>query len=72
MAWPGKCEPHSYLAVSFRVRLIHGPLTALEGQLVRRKNGVGVVESLDLIRCSIALDIYMTDLQPLAQRVFLD
>jgi len=54
------------------VHVIHGPLTALKGMLVRRKNGVGIIVSLDLIRCLIALDIDMADQRLLAQRIFAD
>jgi transcriptional antiterminator NusG len=59
-----KAEPHPYLKVGERVRVIHGPLTGLEGILERKKDSVRVVVSLDLIMRSISVEISALDLEP--------
>lgn len=56
-------EPHSYLTVGRRVRIKSGPLAELEGVLVRRKNGLRVVVSLDLIARSAAVEVDAEDIE---------
>jgi transcription antitermination factor NusG len=56
-------EPYSYLTVGRRVRIKSGPLTDLEGVLVRRKNTLRVVLSLDLIARSAAVEIDAVDVE---------
>src|SRR5437667_2218656 len=50
-------EPYAYLTVGRRVRIKSGPLAELEGVLVRRKNTLRVVLSLDLIARSAAVEV---------------
>src|SRR5229473_3123986 len=50
-------EPCAYLAAGRRVRIKSGPLADLEGVLVRWKNTLRVVLSLDLIASSAAVDV---------------
>ena len=50
-------EPYAYLTVGRRVRIKSGPLAELEGVLVRRKNMLRVVLSLDLIARSAAVEV---------------
>lgn len=50
-------EPHPYLKVGRRVRITNGPLEGLEGIVIRKKNALRFVISLDLIQRSIRLDI---------------
>jgi transcription antitermination factor NusG len=52
-----QAAPHPYLKVGRRVRITAGPLEGLEGIVIRKKNGLRVVVSLDLIQRSIRLDI---------------
>ena len=57
-------EPHPYLAVGHRVRIITGPLTGLIGVVVRKKSGLRVVLSLDLIQQSVAVEIDLDEIEP--------
>jgi transcription antitermination factor NusG len=52
-----KFEPHPYLVVGSRVRIKSGPLTGMSGILTRKKAGLRVVLSIDLIRQSVAVEV---------------
>ena len=58
-------EPHPFLAVGRRVRIVRGPLAGLEGILRRKKNGLRFVLSVELIQRSVAVDVDAADVQPL-------
>jgi transcription antitermination factor NusG len=60
--------PHPYLKVGRRVRITTGPLEGLEGILVREKNALRFVISLDLIQRSIRLDIDASSVEPVYDR----
>lgn len=55
-------EPHPFLTVGRRVRITSGPFAGVEGILKRRKAGLRVVVSLQLIRQSVALEVDEADL----------
>jgi len=59
-----KAAPHPYLKIGRRVHITAGPLEGLEGILIRRKNAVRFVISLDLIQRSIRLDIDAASVEP--------
>ena len=59
-----KVEPHPYLIVGQRVRIVAGPLAGLEGVLVRRKNSMRVVLSVQQIMQSFAVEVDADELQP--------
>jgi transcription antitermination factor NusG len=59
-----RIEPHTFLKVGQRARVIAGPLQGLEGILVRKKKLSRFVISLDLIRRSVAVEIDVTELEP--------
>lgn len=61
-------EAHPYVQVGRRVRLKTGPLEGLEGIVIRRKNRLRFVISLDLINCSAAVDVDAQDLEPALRR----
>lgn len=61
-----RAEPHPYLTVGRRVRIINGPLQGLEGILLRKRGDLRVVLSLDLIQRSLAVDIDIADILPVA------
>jgi transcription antitermination factor NusG len=61
-----KAEPHPYLKVGERVRVIRGSLSGLVGILERKKDSYRVVVSLDLIMRSIAVEISVTDIEPVS------
>jgi transcription termination/antitermination protein NusG len=58
-------EPHAYLAVAQRVRIVRGPLIGLEGVLLRRKGRVRLLISIDLIRQSALIEIDSADVEPI-------
>ncbi len=60
-----RAEPHPFLAVGRRVRITDGPLTGMQGVLVRKKGALRLVLSIDLIRRSAAIEIDSTRVEPL-------
>jgi len=56
-------QPHPYVQVGRRVRVKCGPLAGLEGIVVRKKNRVRFVISLDLIQRSVAVEIEAADVE---------
>lgn len=63
-----RAEPHPYLKVGQRVRITSGPLEGLEGIVIRKKNALRFVVSLDLIERSILLDIEASSVEPVNGR----
>lgn len=59
-----KIEPHPYLVAGERVRITNGPMSGLEGVLVRKKNDYRVVLTLELIMRSVSVEIDIADLGP--------
>src|SRR6202140_1002340 len=60
-----RAEPHPFLTVGRRVRINCGPFAGLEGVLKRKKSGMRVVVSLELIQRSVAVDVEAADVSPL-------
>ncbi len=60
-----KVEPHPYLTVGRKVRITAGPLAGASGVLLRKKSGVRVVISLDLIHQSFAVEVGGDEIEPL-------
>ncbi len=60
-----KMEPHPYLVVGNRVRIHKGPMTGVEGILLRKKSGFRVVLSLDLIQRSVAVEVDADEVESL-------
>jgi transcription antitermination factor NusG len=56
-------EPHPFLTVGRRVRVKVGPLEGLKGIIIRRKNRLRIVISLDLIHRAAAVEIAAEDLE---------
>jgi transcription antitermination factor NusG len=59
-----RAEPHPFLAVGRRVRITGGPFAGLEGILKRKKTGLRMVVSLELIQRSVAVDVDAADVRP--------
>jgi transcription antitermination factor NusG len=59
-------EPHPYLRVGKRVRVIGGPMAGVEGILTRQKDKYRIVLSIDALMRSVALEVDSADLGPLA------
>jgi transcription antitermination factor NusG len=58
-------EPYPQIPVGQRVRIIAGPLLGMEGVLLRRKSGLRVVVSIELIQRSFVADIDSDALTPI-------
>jgi transcription antitermination factor NusG len=59
-----KIEPHPYLIMGERVRIVAGVMAGVEGVLVRKKNDLRVVLSLDTIMRSVAVEVNADDIEP--------
>jgi transcription antitermination factor NusG len=58
-----RAEPHPYLKIGQQVRIRYGPLSGARGILVRRKDKVRVVLSIDLIMRSVAVEVDEADVE---------
>ena len=58
-----RAEPHPFLTVGRRVRIIGGPFAGLEGVLKGKKSSLRVVVSLELIQRSMAVDVDIADVR---------
>jgi transcription antitermination factor NusG len=63
-----KFAPYRDLVIGEKVRIKAGPLSGLEGALVRTVNGLRVVLTLNTINQSVAVELDATDVEPLASR----
>lgn len=62
-----RIEPHAYLVVGERVQITAGSLAGMIGVLIRKKNDLRVVLTLDLIQQSVAVEIDADQIEPLRQ-----
>jgi transcription antitermination factor NusG len=63
----GQIEPHPYLVVGQRVRIKSGVLAGMEGVLVRKKENLRVVLSLDQIMQSAAVEVEGSEVEHLGE-----
>lgn len=63
-----RAEPHPFLKVGDSVRIVGGPLAGMEGILLRRKQELRVILSLDFIMRSIAVEVSEFDIEVIAAR----
>jgi transcription antitermination factor NusG len=61
-------EPHPYLTIGRRIRIVRGAFQGAEGTLVRKKGLFRVVLSLELIMRSIAIEVDAADVEPVFHR----
>jgi len=59
-----KIEPHPYLVIGERVRIKAGPMTGMEGVLVRKRSNYRVVLALDVIMQCVAVEVDADDVEP--------
>jgi transcription antitermination factor NusG len=59
-------EPHPHLIVGRRARIRGGPLSGMEGVVVRKNNNLRVVLTLDLIMQSVSVEVDGNELEPLS------
>lgn len=60
-------EPHPFLKMGERVRIRRGALAGMEGVVLRSKNNMRVVISLDLIMQSVSVEVDWDELEPVAR-----
>ncbi len=60
-------QPHPFLKVGERVRIRGGALAGMEGVVVRSKNHIRVIISLDLIMQSVSVEVDWDELEPVAR-----
>lgn len=58
-----KMESHPFLRVGRRVRLRSGPMAGMEGVLLRRKDGLRLVVSLEILMRAVAVEIDEADVE---------
>lgn len=58
-----RMEPHPYLQAGRRVRVRSGPMAGLEGILLRRKEGLRLVVSIEILMRAVAVEIDEGDVQ---------
>jgi transcription antitermination factor NusG len=56
-------EPHPYLVVGQKVRIASGSLAGMVGVLVRKKNHLRVVLTLELIQQSVAVEVGIDEIE---------
>jgi transcription antitermination factor NusG len=56
--------PHPYLRVGRRVRVSNGPMAGLEGILHRRKEGLRLVVSIEMLMRAVAVEVDEADVEP--------
>jgi len=59
-----RAEPHPYLKVGRRMRVRRGPLAGRDGILLRKKDKLRLVLSIDLIQRSVAVEVDAADIEP--------
>jgi transcription antitermination factor NusG len=60
-----RAEPHPLLTVGQRARIRSGALAGMEGVVVRRKNSLRVVLTMELIKRSVAVEVDEAELETL-------
>jgi len=65
-----QAEPHPLLTVGQRARIRSGPLAGMEGIVVRKKNSLRVVLTMDLIMQSVSVEVDGSELEQLGSGVF--
>jgi transcription antitermination factor NusG len=63
-----RVEPHPFLKVGERVRVIRGTLEGVEGVLLRKKNMCRLVLSVAMVAQSVAVEIDAADVEPVVGR----
>ncbi|MGB8030198.1 MAG: UpxY family transcription antiterminator [Terracidiphilus sp.] len=63
---PRSIEPHPFLKCGTRVRVTRGPLEGVEGILIRKKNLLRLVLSVDMLAQSVSVEVLASDVEPCA------
>ena len=60
----GNVQPHPYPAVGDHVRITAGPLSGLQGILIRQKNGLRIVITVEAIMKSFSIETDLRAVEP--------
>jgi transcription antitermination factor NusG len=63
---PLHVEPHPFLRCGERVRIRRGTLEGVEGILVRKKNTIRLILSVDMLALSVSVEIDAEDVEPVS------
>lgn len=66
MGGPHCVEPHPFLKCGMRVRVIRGALEGVEGILIRKKNLLRLVLSVEMLAQSVSVEVHASDVEPCA------
>jgi transcription antitermination factor NusG len=59
-----RVEPHPFLRCGTRVRVTRGPLEGVEGILIRKKNLLRLILSVEMLAQSVAVEVHASDVEP--------
>jgi len=59
-----RVEPHPFLKCGMRVRVKRGALEGVEGILIRKRNLLRLVLSVDMLAQSVAVEVHASDVEP--------
>lgn len=59
-------EPHPFLHCGDRVRVTHGPLEGIEGILIRKKNLIRLVLSVEMLAQAVSVEIDAMDVEAIS------
>lgn len=60
---PTQVQPHPFLRIGDRVRVMSGPLAGIEGILVRQKNQWRLVLSIEILTRSVAVEVELSKVE---------
>ncbi len=63
-----RAEPHPFLNLGDRVRIVAGPLAGMEGILSRHKQGYRLILSIEIIMRSVAVEVSQFEIEPVSRR----
>lgn len=64
-----KPEPHPYLVIGDRARIMTGALAGMEGVLIEKRNGLRVVLTLDQIMGSVSVEVSLHELERIPRKM---
>lgn len=63
----GIIEPHPYLTAGTKVRIRSGPMEGMEGVLLRKKNSVHVVITIEMIMRCVMVELRVDEIEPIGR-----
>lgn len=62
-----RMEPHPFLKVGQRVRVLRGAMEGVEGILTRKKNLFRLILSVEMLAQSVAVEVNAADVEPIGE-----